>query len=358
MKGLKEVSVMRWNDAMWKLVELSRFVADERLERGGLFGALHFFSDGYVWGKNGVFEFEIRCGVDFDGVVSASRFYDVCRVLDRGVEYDVSVDGSQLFIRGEGTEVKINMLQSDVQVNRVVPFFVESKEFMRDVRFEWRGGLVDVIKRVVKVASSGVSASDYKVVCFDSEGIYATDRVRIACCFVPFISGDGRVLLSVDGVKQLVDVVEDERVEGAWVLGNKLYVKFDGDFYVGVVMYDVDFPDLKEVFWRHVGGVKRFNVDMVVADEIGKVVRVLDQEDVVNLMVSGGWLELRVRSVRGFELRRKLMRVGMKGDYEVSVLARDIEGVVDGAVELGFSDDVLYCRSEEGVEYVVATMNR
>jgi hypothetical protein len=353
-----EVIGVRWNDAMWKLVELSRFVADERLERGGLFGALHFFSDGYVWGGNGFFEFEIRCGVDFDGVVSASRFYDVCRVLDRRVEYEVNVDGSCLFIEGEGTEVKIDMLQSGGRIDRVVLVLSESEGFMKGVEIEWREGLVNVIKKVGKVASSGSSVCDYKVVCFDSDGIYATDRVRIACCFVPFISGGERLLLSVEGVKQLVEVAEDEVVVGAWVLGNKLYVKFDGDFYVGVIGYDVEFPDLKSVFGRYVGSVRRFKVDEVVVDEISKIVRVLDEGDVVYFVVVDGWLELSVRSVRGFELRRRLQRVGIEGDYEVGVLAKDIDGVIDGAVELGFSDEVLYCMSREGVEYIVATINR
>jgi hypothetical protein len=350
---------MRWNDAMWKLVKLSRFVADEKLERGGgLFGVLYFFSDGYVWGGNGVFEFEIRCGVDFDGVVSASNFYDVCKVLDRRIAYEVGVDGSYFLIRGEGTEVKIDMLQSGGRVNRIVEAFLMDEGFMKGVGIEWRDGIVDVIKRIVKVVSSGVSVSDYKVVCFDNEGIYATDRVRVVCYFVPFILGDERVLLSVEGVKQLVDVVEDERVVGAYVLGNKLYVKFDGDFYVGVVMYDVDFPDLKGVFSRYVGSVRKFRIDEVVAYEISQIVKTLDHADVVNLVVCDSWLELRVKSVRGFELRRRLQRVGMDGDYAVSVLAKDIDGVIDGVVELGFSDEVLYCRSEEGVEYIVATMNK
>jgi DNA polymerase III sliding clamp (beta) subunit (PCNA family) len=354
---LREVSVMKWNDAMWKLVELSRFVADERFERGGLFGALHFFSDGYAWGGNEVFEFELRCGVNFDGVVSASKFYDVCRVLDKRIEYDIGVDGEYFFIKGEGTDVKINMMQVDVRVNRMLEVISESEELMRGLKIGWREGVVNAIKRIGKIALSGSSISDYKVVCFDSEGIYATDRVRIACCFMPFILGDGRVLLSVEGVKQLVDVAEDERVVGAWVLGNKLYVKFDGDLCVSVAVYDVDFPNVKSVFKKYEGSVMRFGIDKIVADEVSKIVKALDQNDVVNLVVSGGWLELRVRSVRGFELKRRLLRVGVDGDYEVGVLAKDIDNVIDGAVELGFSDEVLYCRSEEGVEYIVATIN-
>ncbi|MCI4407670.1 MAG: hypothetical protein JHC26_01170 [Thermofilum sp.] len=349
---------MKWNDAMWKLVKLSHLVADEKLEKGGLYGVLHFFSDGYVWGGNEVFEFELECGVDFDGAVSALKFYDVCKVLDKRIAYDVGVDGGYLYIKGDGTEVKIGMMQVDVRVNRIFDVISESGEIMKGVGIEWREGVVDVIKRMGKVASSGSAVGDYKVVCFDSEGIYATDRVRIASCFMPFILGDERVLLSVDGVKQLVDVAEDERVVGAWVLGNKLYIKFDDNFYVSVVGYDVDFPDLKGVFERYVGSVRTFNIDKVIADEISKIVQTLDQADVVYLVVREGWLELRVRSVRGFEWRRRLQRVGVDDDYEVGVLAKDIDGVINGAMELGFSEEVLYCRSEEGVEYIVATMNK
>jgi hypothetical protein len=349
---------MKWNEAMWRLVKLAKLVADEKLEMGGLYGVLHFFSDGCVCGGNGVFEFELRCGVDFDGVVSASKFYDVCKVLDKRIAYDIGVEDGYLYIKGDGTEVKLDMLQVDVKVNRIIDVISENEEVMRGVGVEWRDGVVDVVKRIGKVASSGSSVGDYKVVCFDNDGIYATDRVRIACCFMPFVSSDERMLLSVDGVKHLLDVAEDERVLGAWVFGNKLYIKFDDSFWVGVVGYDMDFPDLKDVFGRYVEEVRRFRVDKVVADEIGKIVQALDQSDVVYLLVSGGWLRLEVKSVRGFELRRRLQVVSVDGEYEVGVLAKDIDGVISGAVELGFSDVVLYCRSEEGVEYIVATLNR
>jgi len=349
---------MRWNEAMWKLVELARLVADEKLEMGGLYGMLHFFSDGYVWGGNGVFEFELECGVDFDGVVSASKFYDVCKVLDKRIAYDVGVEDGYLCIRGDGTEVKIDMLQADAKVNRIIDVISESREIMKSVGVEWRDGVVDVIKRIGKVASSGNSMSDYKVVCFDSDGINATDRIRIACYFMPLLLSDERMLLSVDGVKQLIDVVENERVLGAWMLGNKFYIKFDDNFWVSVIGYDIDFPFLKDVFGKYVEEVKKFGIDTVVADEINKIVQTLDQSDVVYLVVSDGWLWLRVRSVRGFEWKRRLQNVGIDDDYEVGVLAKDIDDVINRAIELGFSDEVLYCRSEEGVEYILATINK
>jgi len=347
---------MRWNEFMWRLVKLAKLVADEKLEMGGLYGVLRFFSDGWVYGSNGVFEFELRCGVDFDGVVSASKFYDVCKVLDKRIAYDVGVDDGYLYIRGDGTEVKIDMLQVDANVNRIIDVISENEEFMKGVGIEWREDVVEVIKRMGKIASSGGFGGD--VVCFDNEGIYATDRVRIACCFMPFVSSDGRMLLSVKGVKQLIDVAEEERVIGAWVLGIKLYIKFDDNFYVSVIGYDIDFPDLKGVFERYIGSVRTFYVDKVVADEISNIVQTLDQADVVYLVVSDGWLWLNVKSVRGFELRRRLQVVSVDGEYEVGVLAKDIDGVISGVMELGFSDVVLYCKSEEGVEYIVATMNR
>jgi len=349
---------MKWNDAMWKLVKLSHLVADEKLEKGGEYGVLHFFSDGYVWGSNGVFEFELWCGVDFDAAVSASKFYDVCKLLDKRIAYDVEVDDSYLYIRGEGIEVKIDLMQVDVKVNRIFDVISESRKIMKGIGIELREGVVDVIKKMGKVASLGSSVSDYKVICFDSDGIYATDRVRIACCFTQFILGGERVLLPVEGVKQLLEVAEDERVVGAWVLGNKLYIKFDDNFYVSIIQYDVEFPDLKGIFEKYVDGVRKFYIDKVVADEISKIVQTLDKLDVVYLVVRDGWLDLKVRSARGFELWRRFQMVDIDCDYEVGVLAKDINGVIDGAVELGFSNEVLYCRSEEGVEYIVAIMNK
>jgi hypothetical protein len=229
---------------------------------------------------------------------------------------------------------------------------------MKGIGIELREGVVDVIKKMGKVASLGSSVSDYKVICFDSDGIYATDRVRIACCFTQFILGGERVLLPVEGVKQLLEVAEDERVVGAWVLGNKLYIKFDDNFYVSIIQYDVEFPDLKGIFEKYVDGVRKFYIDKVVADEISKIVQTLDKLDVVYLVVRDGWLDLKVRSARGFELWRRFQMVDIDCDYEVGVLAKDINGVIDGAVELGFSNEVLYCRSEEGVEYIVAIMNK
>jgi hypothetical protein len=75
------------------------------------------------------------------------------------------------------------------------------------------------------------------------------------------------------------------------------------------------------------------------------------------LEVDGGWLGFRVSSLRGFEWTRKLQKVNMEGSYVVGVLARDLDGVIDGVIELGLLDDVIYCKSVEGIEYVVATIS-
>ena len=87
---------MKWNERMSKLIKLSGMVADEKLEKTGMFGVLHFFDDGYVWGSNGFFEFELYCESDFNASVPASKFYDVMRVLDPRVTYDVGVDGGYI----------------------------------------------------------------------------------------------------------------------------------------------------------------------------------------------------------------------------------------------------------------------
>jgi hypothetical protein len=348
---------MKWNEAMSKLVRLSGLVADEKLEKTGLFGVLHFFKDGYVYGSNGFFEFELYYGGDFEGVVPAAKFFDVVKVLDPKIVYDVFVEDGYFVISGEGMEVKMNMIQVDGSVNRVVPLLSAEERVGKEVVFDWKEEVLKVLKKEGEIASSGSSSIEYRVICFDREGVFATDRVRIACYFVPFIVGEDKVLLSVSGVKQLVEVAEEERIVGAWVVGGRLYVKFDGGFYVGVLGYDMNYPELGKVLLGYKEKVERFAVDMLVADEISKIVKILDPSDVVYLVVKDGWLELRVSSLRGFEWKKKLQQVNVEGDYMVGVLARDLDGVIDGVVELGFSDEVIYCRSVEDVEYVVAVIS-
>jgi hypothetical protein len=344
---------MRWNDAMWKLVKLANLVADEKLERGGMWGVLRFSKDGYVWGGNVYFEFLLECGADFDAVVSASRFYDVARVLDERLVYDVRVEGGNLVISSEGIEVKLGLMQVDGSGLSVDSLL--AVEDSKDVSIEWHKDIVKVLKKEMRIASAG-SFSEYKVVCFDSNGVYATDRVRIVCYFFPIVISDDRVLISVDGVKRLIEVMEDEFVVGAWVSGNKLCIKFDSGLLVWVSCYDVAYPGVVEVLEKHKKGVERFFVDKFVMDEVSKILKALDSSDVLYFVVDNGWLKVHVRSVKGFEIKKKLQRVSVNSGYEVGVLVKDVEDVFDDVVELGFSDEVLYCRSEEGLEYVVATV--
>jgi hypothetical protein len=346
---------MKWDIVMPKLVKLARLVADEKLEKTGLFGVLHFFKDGYVYGSNGFFEFELYYGGEFEGVVPASKFYDVVKVLDPGVAYDISMEEGYFIIRGDSVEVKINKIHVDGSVNRIIPL-VKGRGG-REVVIDWKDEVLKVLKQEGEIASSGSSSVEYRVICFDREGIFATDRVRIACYFVPFIVGEEKVLLSVSGVRQLVEVAEEERIVNAWVIGGRLYVAFDGECYVGVLGYDMSYPQLGDVLVGYRDKVKKFAVDLVVTEEISKVVKVLDPSDVVYLEVGGGWLGLRVSSLRGFEWTKRLQKVSMEGGYVVGVLARDLDGVIDGVIELGLSDDVIYCRSVEGIEYVVATIS-
>jgi len=349
----KGVFSMRWNDAMWKLVKLAGLVADEKLERGGMWGVLQFSKDGYVWGSNGYFEFLLECGADFDAVVSASRFYDVARMLNEGLVYDVEVEGGNLVISGEGVEVKLGLMHVDGSGWSVDGLL--TIEDRKDVRIEWHKDIVKVLKREMRIASAG-SFSEYKVICFDSNGVYATDRVRIVCYFFPVVICEDKVLISVDGVKRLIEVMEDEFVESAWVFGNKLCVKFDSGLLVRVSCYDVAYPDVVQVLEKHKREVERFFVDKFVMDEVDKMLKVLDSSDVLNFVVEDGWLKVHVRSVRGFEIRKRLQQVKVDHGYEVGVLVKDVEDVFDDVVEIGFSDEVLYCRSEDGLEYVVATV--
>jgi len=346
---------MKWDIVMPKLVKLARLVADEKLEKTGLFGVLHFFKDGYVYGSNGFFEFELWYGGSFEGVVPASKFYDVVKVLDPGVVYGVGMEEGYFVIRGNDVEVKISKIHVDGTVNRIIPL-VKGRGG-REVVIDWKDEVLKVLKKEGEIASSGSSSVEYRVICFDKGGIFATDRVRIACYFVPFIVGEEKVMLSVSGVKQLVEVAEGERIVGAWIIGGRLYVEFDGEFYVGVLGYDMSYPELGDVLVGYRDKVKKVAVDLVVTDEISRIVKVLDPSDVVYLEVDEGWLGLRVSSLRGFEWTRKLQKVNMEGGYVVGVLARDLDGVIDGVIELGLSDDVIYCRSVEGIEYVVATIS-
>jgi len=348
---------MKWNEAMSMLIKLSGMVADEKLEKTGMFGVLHFFDDGYVWGSNGFFEFELYCGSDFNAAVSASKFYDVMRVLDPKLTYDIVVDDGYLVVNREDEQVKLNLIQADGVVTRVTSLIESFGSEMRGVEIDWSSDVLKVLKREEKVASSGSSAVEYRVICFDRRGIFATDRVRIACYFAPFIFGEERVLLSVSGVKYLVQVAEDEQLEAAWVVRDKLYVKFSRGLYVGVLGYDIDYPDLGEILSGYKQKIEVISVDISVADEINKVIKILDPSDVVYLVVDKGWLELRVNSSRGFELSKRLQEVRMDVCYEVGVLAKDLDDVIEGVIELGFSDHVIYCRSVEGVEYLIATIS-
>ena len=344
---------MKWNDAMSKLAKLSSLVADEKLEKTGMFGVLHFFPDGYVYSSNGFFEFELYYGGDFRGAVPASKFYDVVKVLDQGVAYDVLVEDGFFVIRNSAGEVRINMIQVDQVVNRIGPVLSRG-ELESSVQVDWRDELLKVLRRESEVASSGSSSVEYRVIYFDRRGVFATDRVRVVCYFVPFIVGESAVLLSVNGIRQLVEIAGEEHIVGAWVIDGRLFVKFDGEFYVGVLGYDIEYPDVVGVLLGHKEKVERVDVDVSVSDEISKIVKILDPSDVLYLVVDNGWLELKVNSLKGFEWKKKLQRVNIEGEYVVGVLARDLDGVIDGGVELGFSNSVLYVRSVEGVEYVVS----
>jgi hypothetical protein len=122
--------------------------------------------------------------------------------------------------------------------------------------------------------------------------------------------------------------------------------------------YDVDYPDLVSVLEKHKSKIKEIvDVDPDVMDGIGSIVKVLDYSDVVCLKVEGGVLSLEVDSVKGFKVVEDLQHVKISERYEVGVRAKDLD-IVDDIIEFGVSEDVVYLKSQEGIEYLVATIVR
>jgi DNA polymerase III sliding clamp (beta) subunit (PCNA family) len=275
--------------------------------------------------------------------------------------YDVGVEQGNFVVKGKGFEAKIRMVEGEVgDEGRVVKYLFEHRDEMigRKVLVEARDDLVKILKKVAKVSSTADVFSEYKSVCFDSRGIFSTDRSRVACCFIPVFNSRDKIIVPVSILRQVFSIMENERLVGAWVVGRKLYLEFDGGLYVEVMSYDVDYPDLVSVLEKHKSGIKEIvNVDPDVIDGIGSIVKVLDYSDVVCLKVENGVLSLEVDSVKGFKVREDLQHVKISEEYEVGVRAKDLD-IVDGIVEFGMSEDVVYLKSQEGIEYLVATIIR
>jgi hypothetical protein len=349
---------MEWNESMVKLTKLAKLISDERLEKTGVFGILHFFSDGYVYGSNGFFEFEFYYGGNFNASVPASRFYDIAKLLDPSMGYKVDVSGNCFVIYGPNEQVEINMLQVEALSNRIVPLLNSLPANEKQVNVNLTKDLLKVLRKLGSVASSGDAAAECRVICFNEKGIFATDRVRIAYCPIPSLVGEGDTLLSVFGVDALVDVMEDELLFNAYVVDRKLYVKVGDDFYVGVLGYDVNFPDLFAILSQHKQSLAVFSVDPVVMEDVAKLVKILDRDDVLNLVVKNRWMYVKTVSIKGFQWEKKLQKVDIDGEFSIGVLSRDLQDVLDSSiVEVGISTDVLYCRSNDGVEYIVSAIS-
>jgi hypothetical protein len=275
--------------------------------------------------------------------------------------YDVEVEQGNFIVRSKGFEAKIRMVEGGVgDDGRVVKYLFDHREELigRKVLVEAREDLVKILKKVSKVSSAADAFSEYKSVCFDSRGIFSTDRSRVACCFIPVFDSRDKIIVPVNVLRQVFSIMESERLVGAWVLDGKLYLEFDGGLYVEVMSYNVDYPDLVSVLEKHKSRIKEIvNVDPDVMDGIGSIVKVLDYSDVVCLKVENGVLSLEVDSVKGFKVREDLQHVKISERYEVGVRAKDLD-VVDGIIEFGISEGVVYLKSQEGIEYLVATIVR
>jgi hypothetical protein len=104
---------------------------------------------------------------------------------------------------------------------------------------------------------------------------------------------------------------------------------------------------------EHKEKARKFIVGQEVGDELGKIVKILEDDDFLYLFVEGGWLHVEVFSSRRFELRRRIQAVSVE-DCRIGVMAKDLNGILENVEEFGISDQSLYWRTTEGIEYVVA----
>jgi len=352
---------MDWNSVLFRLNKLASLIAIERKEGSGVYGVLHFMNDGYVWGRSESMGFEMKYGGEVEAHVPASKFCDVVSVLNPTLMYNVEVGQGDFVIKGKGFEAKIRMVEGEVgDDGRVVKYLFEHREELigKKVFVDVRDDLVKVLKKVSRVSSTADAFSEYRSVCFDSRGIFSTDRSRVACCFIPVFNSRDKIVVPVSVLRQIFSVMETEQLVGAWVVDGKLYLEFGSGLYVEVMSYDVDYPDLVSVLEKHKSKIKEISdVDPDVMDGICSIVKVLDYSDVVCLKVENGMLSLEVDSVKGFKVSKDLQHVKISEKYEVGVRAKDLD-VVDGIVAFGISDDVVYLKSREGIEYLVATIVR
>jgi len=339
---------MEWGDRVDLLVHLAGLIRDE--EEGK--GLLYFFDDGYVYGSGGHFEFEVQCGSDFECCVRASEFYDVCRILDRRIGYKMLLKGGCLVIEGIDFEGRINIADW-WEIERITKVLPQKRKFGEVVEVNLDRKVMEVIKKVSKIPLS-MNTVIPKVVCFRKDGIFSTDTVRLACYFTPFLflQGSEVLALSAQGLRQLVDVMEDEVLINAIFVDGKLYLEFDG-FYVGILSYDVSYPDLADILSEHKERAKRFIVGQEVGNELEKIVKILEDDDFLYLFVEGGWLQVKVFSSRRFELRRRFQVVSVE-DCGIGVMAKNLNGILENVEEFGISSQSLYLRTTEGIEYVVA----
>jgi len=350
---------MDWNSVLFRLNKLASLIAVERKESSGVYGVLHFMNDGYVWGRSESIGFEMKYGGEVEAHVPASKFCDIVSVLNSTLVYDVSVEHGNFVVKSKGFEAKIQMVGGEVgDDGRVVKHLFEHRDELigKKVFVDAREDLVKVLKKVSRVSSTADAFSEYKSVCFDSRGVFSTDRSRIACCFIPVFNSRDKIIVPVGVMRQIFSVMETEQLIGAWAVNGKLYLEFGGGLYVEVMSYNVDYPDLVSVLEKHKSKIKEIaDVDPDVMDGIYSIVKVLDYSDIICLKVENGVLSLEVDSVKGFKVRKDLQHVKISERYEVGVKGKDLD-IVDGIVEFGVSEDVVYFKSHEGIEYLVATI--
>ena len=346
---------MRINgSSLASLVSLADLIVDEKVEKAGVYGVLHFLKDGYVVGGNGYIDIEVKTNLsDIEPFsLPASKFVQALKIINKSFEYDLSIVDNRAVIKGGGVSIKFNLVEGKADsFKRISEVFADRKS-----SGSIEGDKLVALPRLLKIALAGESMLELKTVLFKSDGAFSTDRVRIAWCNskVVNIPESESMIVTASGLNNVLSLIK-EKVVSIAVDSSKVYMDIGDDMYIGLLSYDVEYPDVLSVIAKNKSKVSEFiKLDSSIMDSVKNVVSIVDSGDVVLLVVEKGELRIEVSSVRGIEWKQVLAKVNTVNEYKAKVLARDLDGVIGGVVELGFAGDILYAKSVEGVEYIIA----
>jgi len=337
------------------LAVLAGLVADEKMERSGVYGVLHFLNDGYVIGSNGYLDIEVKNNLN--GVepfsVPASKFGQAIKLVNKNFEYDLSVTDKRLVVEGPGVSIKFNLVEGKLEGFQRLSGVFAGKNSNAGLNAD----KISVLPRLLKIALAGDSMVELRTLLFKSDSVFATDRVRIAGYFSKLIDieEDGALIITATGLQDVIGVMQGRSVVSVLKVGNRVCMDVGDGMYVGLLSYDTQYPDIMSIVSKNRDAVSEFiKLDETILEPVKDIVRVVDSDDVISFIVENGELRIEIASMKGIEWKQSLVKVKTENEYKAKVLARDLDGVIGGVVELGFAGDTLYAKSVEGVEYIIA----